>query len=122
MSADRIELRGLQLVGVVGVLPEERERPQPLRIDIDIELDVSASAATDALEDTVNYGDACDRVERIVDSARPQLLERLAVLIAQDLLSMDPMISAARVTVSKLRPPVPHQLDTSGVSVRRARS
>ena len=41
---DRIELRGLQLVGIVGVLPEERERAQPLDVDVDIEVDADTGA------------------------------------------------------------------------------
>lgn len=122
MDADRIELRGLRLVGIVGVLPEERERAQPLQIDVDIEADLSVAAASDALADTVNYGDVCDRIAAVVDRARPELLERLAGQIAHEVLDMDQRISATQVTVTKLRPPVPHQLDTSGVSVRRGRS
>lgn len=122
MAADRIRLRDLRLVGIVGVLPEERERAQPLQIDVDIEADLSVAAVSDALADTVNYGDVCDRIAAVVDRARPELLERLTGLIAQEVLDMDQRISAVEVTVTKLRPPVPHQLGTSGVSVRRGRS
>ena len=34
--ADRIELRGLRLIGICGALPEERDRAQPLEIDLDV--------------------------------------------------------------------------------------
>ncbi len=119
---DRIELRGLRLVAIVGVLPEERERAQPLDVDVDIEVDLSAAAASDALEDTVDYGAICDALAATAGSARPQLLERLAVVLCDAVLATDPGVRSATVTVRKLRPPVPHLLDSSGVRATRRRS
>jgi dihydroneopterin aldolase len=40
-APDVIELRGLQVVGICGALPEERERAQPLEIDLDVEADLA---------------------------------------------------------------------------------
>ena len=57
---DRIELRGLRLTGIVGVLPEERTRAQPLELDLDLELDLSAAGNGDTLSDTVDYGSVCE--------------------------------------------------------------
>ena len=119
---DRIELRGLRTVGIVGVLPEERERAQPLELDVDIEVDLTDAAASDALSDTVDYGAICDALMATVDVERPQLLERLAVALCEAVLATDPGVRAATVTVRKLRPPVPHQLDSSGVRATRRRA
>ena len=52
---------------------------------------------------------------------RPQLLEHLAATIARTVLDLDPRISGVTVAVRKLRPPVPHALDSSGVRVHRRR-
>ena len=52
-----IQLRGLSLLGVHGVLPEEQQRAQPFEVDIDLTVDISKAAATDALEDTIDYGE-----------------------------------------------------------------
>ena len=117
-----IELRSLRLVGIVGVLPEERERAQPLDVDVDIEVDLSAAAASDALGDTVDYGAICDALVAAVDSSQPQLLERLAVVLCDAVLATAPGVLAATVTVRKLRPPVPHLLDSSGVRATRRRT
>jgi hypothetical protein len=38
--------------------------------------------------------------------------------VAEAVLAVDPRIAAAEVVVRKLRPPVSHQLATSGVRVR----
>ncbi len=118
---DRIELRGLRLVGIVGVLAEERTRAQPLEIDLDLTVDLSEAGASDALGDTVDYGAVCDALAEVVDQARPELLERLAVLLAEAVLALDARIAAVELSVRKLRPPVPHALASSGVRVTRSR-
>jgi dihydroneopterin aldolase len=120
-AGDRIELRGLRLVGVVGVLPEERTRAQPLVADLDLVVDTSAAGRSDALEDTVDYGAVCDLVAATVAHAQPQLLERLVELIATAVLDHDDRIAEVQVSIAKLRPPVPHDLASSGVRIRRSR-
>lgn len=120
-DGDRIELRGLRLVGIVGVLPEERTRAQPLELDVDLLVDTAAAGASDALEDTVDYGAVCDVLAAVVAELQPQLLERLAVVAAETVLASDGRIAAVELSVRKLRPPVPHALAGSGVRVRRAR-
>ena len=49
------------------------------------------------------------------------LLERMAERIAEVVLADRPGVGAVTVTVRKLRPPVPSELATSGVRIRRAR-
>jgi dihydroneopterin aldolase len=119
VAADRIELRGLRLVGICGALPEERDRPQPLEVDLDVEADLSVAGASDALGDTVDYGALCDVVARVVGGGAPQLLEHLASEIAAAVLGADQAVVAVTVAVRKLRPPVPQELATSGVRIRR---
>jgi dihydroneopterin aldolase len=117
---DLIQLRGLRAVGICGVLPEERERPQPFEVDLDIEIDLAPAGASDALDDTLDYGALSEMVVMVVEGSRCRLLERLAGLIAQSALA-DARVSAVTVSVRKLRPPVPVDLDTAGVTLRRTR-
>src|SRR6187401_168516 len=119
--ADRIELRGLRILGVVGVLAEERERAQPLEVDLDVGLDLSRAGASDELADTVDYGALCEQVEAIVGSGHVALLEHLAETIAAGVL-VDARVETVTVAVRKLRPPVPSQLATSGVRITRGRT
>jgi 7,8-dihydroneopterin aldolase/epimerase/oxygenase len=119
---DRIELRGLRMTGRVGVLPAERAADQPLEIDVDLTVDLAAAGASDALGDTVDYGAACDAVAAAVRAGHVDLLERLASRIADTVLAVDPAIAAVEVAVRKLRPPVPHDLATSGVRIVRGRA
>ncbi|MCU1500056.1 MAG: dihydroneopterin aldolase [Acidimicrobiales bacterium] len=118
---DVIELRGLELQGICGALPEERDRAQPLQVDLDVYADLSAAGSSDDLADTVDYGALCDVVARVVADGRPQLLEQLSTAVAAAVLAVDGRIDAVTVSVRKLRPPVPHALATSGVRIHRAR-
>jgi dihydroneopterin aldolase len=117
-EADRVELRGLRLSGICGVLPEEQARAQPLEVDLDLVLSLAEAGASDDLADTVDYGVVCELVERVVAEGRPQLLEHLAERLAAEVLAMGG-IDEVVVGVRKLRPPVPQQLATSGVRITR---
>jgi dihydroneopterin aldolase len=119
-STDRIELRGLRVMGICGALAEEQVRPQPLDVDIDVRADLAPAGHSDALDDTIDYGAICDTAERIITEERFTLLERLAERLAEVLLLDDRVVSVT-ITVRKLRPPVPHHLATSGVCITRAR-
>jgi dihydroneopterin aldolase len=118
--ADRIELRGLRALGVCGILPEEQVRPQPLEFDLDVVADVALPAASDRVEDTIDYSALCAMVERIVTEEKFALLEALAGRLAEAVMA-DARAQAVTVAVRKLRPPVPHQLDSSGVRLTRTR-
>lgn len=121
MSDDRIELRGLRLSARCGVLPEERERDQPLEFDLDLGLDLARAGSTDALADTVDYGAVCDLVAVVCAREAPLLLERLAEMVAAEILAATPTVTVT-VAVRKLRPPVPQQLATCGVRITRRAS
>lgn len=115
---DHILISGIRVLGVHGVLPEEQTRPQPFEIDVDLEVDVSTAGDTDDLDDTVDYGAVCEAVARVVSSEQYRLLERLATRITEVCRS-DSRVSAATVTVRKLRPPVRAMADDVAVRVRR---
>lgn len=118
---DRIELRGLRASGICGALPEEQHRAQPLELDLDVVTDLAVAGRTDALADTVDYGALCQIAEAVVTKERFTLLERLAARVADAVLDHDPRIEGVTVSARKLRPPVPQQLDTSGVRIERFR-
>ena len=118
--ADAIRLRGLRVLALCGALPEERERPQPFEIDVDVRLDLRLPGRTDDLADTIDYGDLAARIETRVTAEHVTLLEHMAELVSQVVLA-DDRVEEVSVEVRKLRPPVPQQLETSGVRITRAR-
>lgn len=120
MFGDRIEIRGLVVTTVVGVLPHERSTAQPIRIDLDLYADLSDAGSSDDLHDTADYGDVAARAASLARGANDLLLERLAERLAAMALSID-RIDAVDVTVTKLRPPIPEQVETTAVRVHRQR-
>lgn len=119
-TPDRVELRGLRVVGVHGLLPEERHRPQPFELDLDLELADHRGAGSDDLADTADYAAAAAAAAAVVTGTPHQLLESLAAAVADAVLA-DPAVVAVTVAVRKLRPPVPYQLASAGVRLTRAR-
>jgi dihydroneopterin aldolase len=114
---DRIEVRGLRVMARCGVLPEEVERDQPFEIDLDVAVDLAAAGASDQLADTVDYGSMVDRVVEATNGHHG-LMEAMANDIATSVLA-DARVGAVTVTVRKLRPPVPHDLASAGVTLHR---
>ncbi|WP_117000006.1 2-amino-4-hydroxy-6-hydroxymethyldihydropteridine diphosphokinase [Desertimonas flava] len=117
-ALDRIEIRGLVVTTIVGVLTHERQIAQPLRIDLDLHVDLRDAGRSDDLGDTANYGDVAERVAAVVRDADDQLLERLADRVAATVLTID-RVEAVDVTVTKLRPPIPEHLDSTAVRIHR---
>ena len=111
---DRILIPGLRELGVHGVLPQERERPQPFEVNLELHIDLAKAGVTD----TVDYGEVCDAVSRVVASESYQLLERLAQRIAE-VCTVDPRVTGVVVEVRKLQPPVHAQVDHVAVRIHR---
>jgi dihydroneopterin aldolase len=102
VSADRIELRGLRVDAICGVLPHERTTPQPLEIDLDVVADLAAAGSSDDLADTIDYGAVTAAADRVASTLEPQLLEHLAVGITDAVLALDARIEEVTVAVRKL--------------------
>jgi 7,8-dihydroneopterin aldolase/epimerase/oxygenase len=121
--SDRIEILDLRVLGIHGVLPEERDRAQPFSVDIWAWVDMTAAALSDDLADTVDYGALATTAAEVVSGAGRsfQLLEALAGHLAETLVASDPRLDAVEVVVRKLRPPLPLHVASTGVRVRRAR-
>lgn len=115
---DRIHITGLRILARHGVLPEERERAQPFQIDVTLFADLARAGVTDGLSDTVDYGAVTEAIVAGATSQSHQLLERLAQSIADVCLSFE-QVNAVEVTVTKLRPPVPADVQSTAVTILR---
>jgi dihydroneopterin aldolase len=119
---DRIEIRGIRLLGTHGVLPEERTRPQPFEVDADLVVSMVDAGSSDDLADTVDYADVVQRIAAVVGGATSfTLLEALAATAADQVLAVDSRVHAVTLTVRKLQPPLSADLSTVGVRITRSR-
>ena len=96
----RIELHGLEVFGHHGVLESEKRDGQTFLFDVELEVD---EPATDSVEDAVDYREIAGVVDEVSGATRCDLLESLAVLVADALLAAFP-VRSARVCVRKRRP------------------
>ncbi|HKY78178.1 MAG TPA: dihydroneopterin aldolase [Acidimicrobiia bacterium] len=115
---DTIILSGIRALGAHGVLPEEQGRPQPFEVDVELSLDLAPAGRSDALSDTVDYDGLTAQIVKIVEAGGLSLLEALASRIA-DACKTDPRVVSVVVTVKKLRPPVPVDVDHVAVRIER---
>lgn len=118
---DHILIDGLRVVSVVGVLDHERQAPQPLRIDVDVHVDLHDAGLSDDLTETVHYGEICERLVAVAQASSDLLLERLAQRMADAVLEF-PRVHAVDLTLTKLRPPIPVDVQSSAVRIHRART
>ena len=115
-----IELAGLVVFGHHGFLEEERRLGQRFLVDLWADVDESA-AASDAIEDTVDYRRLAAVVREVFAGPERLLLEGLAGAVADGVLVRFGAVDRVRVRVRKpdvvLDPPVEH----AAVIVERAR-
>lgn len=89
---DLLRLGGLRFFAILGDLPHEREHPQPLEVDLEVETDLRAPAASDRLEDGIDYRALYRAAERAATDdpgGAPHLLETLADRIAGAVLAIE---------------------------------
>jgi dihydroneopterin aldolase len=94
-----IRVRDLATEARLGVLPEERRSPQIIQIDLDIWTDLTAAAASDSLEETVNYVAIANEV-RAAASRDCHLIETLAARVHAAVVALRG-VSKASVRVRK---------------------
>ena len=117
---DQIRLDAIRVSGTIGVLAEEQQRAQPFQVDLVLEVDIAEAGQSDALEHSVDYAKPVAIAHRIISRERHQLLERVATRIAEDILLLHG-VEAVEVTVRKLKVPVPEDVGSSAVRIRRER-
>ncbi|HEX6986346.1 MAG TPA: dihydroneopterin aldolase [Planctomycetaceae bacterium] len=115
---DRVFIRDLLLRAIIGINDEERVKKQDVLVNIELEADCRPAAASDAIEDAVNYRDIAKQTIDLVENSRFFLVEKLAEEIARVCLA-DGRVQRVRVTVEK--PTAVRFAKSVGVSIERGR-
>ncbi len=79
---DIVYLHDLKVDCVIGVFEWERRIKQTLYIDLDMATDIKRAAASDAIQDTLDYKAVAKRVMGFAGDSQFQLVETLAEKIA----------------------------------------
>jgi len=112
---DKILLHDLAVWCRVGVTDAERAQPQRLLLCVAFDQDVSIAARTGALSDTIDYYAVAQRLLHFGEGRSWQLIETLAVDIAEELLRQ---FAPRAVTVEVKKMVIP---EASYVAVRVTR-
>lgn len=84
---DIIFLRGLKIETIIGVFDWEREIKQTVVLDLEMAADIRQAAATDELEDTLNYKAVAKRLIDFVSHSEFKLVETLSERICEIVLT-----------------------------------
>ena len=118
MAMDKIFLNDLIVPTIIGIWEWERRMRQNVHIDLEMSADIRKAAATDSIDDTLNYKKVAKRVESFVSESSFQLVETLAERIA-DIICTEFDVEWVRVRVHK--PGAIRNSRDVGVEVERTR-
>ena len=97
---DKIFLRQLEVEAIIGIWDWEREVKQKVAIDLEMATDIKKAAASDSIDDTLNYKNVAKRLIAFVGDSEFQLVETLSERIAQIVVT-EFGVSWVKVTVNK---------------------
>jgi dihydroneopterin aldolase len=112
-------MEGMAFFGRHGVHAAERELGARFRVDVELDADLAPAAASDRLDQTIDYAHAYELVREVVEGEPCSLLETVAGRVADRLLRLE-RVARARVRVSK-RPPLEGEFARVSVEIVRER-
>lgn len=87
MRVDTIVISDLEVCFRVGVPEAERRSPQRLLMTVELRTDFSAAAASDAIEQTIDYFAVSRAVMKFGEGREWRLIEKLAADVAEMILA-----------------------------------
>lgn len=118
---DELAILGIECFAHHGVFEFERREGQVFRIDLVLGVDTRPAAASDDLQDTVDYGSLVAAVKAAVERDPVDLIETLAQRIA-DVCLLDSRVEWVRVTVHKPDAPIEATFADVALTIRRSTS
>ena len=115
---DFIEIHGITGFGYHGLLDHERKNGQSFSVDVKLELKNKKASKSDDINDAVDYSQVAKQVYQIIIGEPVNLIERLAQLIATELLTTFPLKSV-EVVVHKAHAPVGVAVEDIAVRIKR---
>lgn len=100
MATDIIFLRDLRIPTVIGIFDWERAVKQTVVLDLEMAADIRRAAASDHIDDTLNYKAVAKRLIQFVGESEFQLVETLAERVAGIVLE-EFEVPWVRVTLNK---------------------
>lgn len=115
---DRIDIKNLLVRGIVGINEDERTKAQDVLVNVRMLADTRPAAASDDIENAVNYRTVAKAIIAHIEGGEPMLVERLVHELADLCLATDPRIE--QVTVSVEKPGALRFAESVGVTITRS--
>ncbi len=115
----RVFLRGLELIGSIGIYEHEKRYEQRIVVSIELAVRDHYDGYSDRIGDVYNYEEAIGIIKRIVSSGHVNLLETLAERIAEGCLTND---SVEQVMVRLEKPDILPSCRAVGIEIVRCRA
>lgn len=115
-----IFVNDIQLHAYHGVMPQEQLTGNDYLVSVSAQYPIDKAITTDDVQHTLNYAMVYDIVKEEMGISS-KLVEHVAGRIAQHLMKHFADISAVRVRVTKLNPPMGAQCAGAGVEVEMTR-
>ena len=84
---DIIFLKNLEIETVIGIYDWERKIKQTVVLDLEMATDISKAAASDHIDDTLDYKAVAKRLIQFVGEAKFELVETLTEKVAEVILN-----------------------------------
>ena len=120
ISTSSITLHHMRFHAYHGVLPQERLVGNDYEVMVVMDVDISKAALSDNVADTVNYAEVYEVIQKVM-SEPCHLLERVAWLISEALLSHFSTLDAVEVSIAKLNPPMGADCEGAEVKIKVTR-
>ena len=116
---DEIIISGLKVFAWHGVYEEEQEKGQNFIINARLSVDTTAAAASDSLEDAIDYAKVSLFIDEYMRVYRFNLLESVANNLARKILVKFPMAESISLEIMKPEAPIPVPFQSVSVKVER---
>ena len=114
---DRVFIEELEVQTIIGIFDWEREIRQVVSLDLEMEFDIRKAAASDSIEDALDYKAVSKRLIRFIEQSEFQLVEALAEHCASIVLEEFPVI---RLKLKLSKPGAVRGSSAVGVVIERS--
>jgi len=113
---DKIFIKNLRVIGILGVHPYEQRKPQRIRVNVEVTTDIAEAAKYDDVKQTIDYSMLSKHILKYMDTNRFFTIEALIEALAQEILKFD-RVEAVKLSIEK--PNAVPEAESVGVEISR---
>lgn len=118
-NLDEIHIHDLVVSGILGINPEERINRQDILVNATLWVDTRPAAASDDIDDAVNYRTLTKQLIAHIEDGSPMLVERLVAELVEICFASDDRIRTVEMTVEK--PGALRHARSVGITIERTK-